>query len=256
MVNNLLSVLKGFILGLIIVLPGMSGGTVFVILGMYENMIKDIVRFNIKPYIPLLLGIAGGIYIGGNIFTVFFLSHRDITAALLLGALLASVRAVIDVKQRPHIKHLLILFFGVVFGYFTAGESISMFPSKIEANPWLLFIGGAFSSAAMIIPGIPGSSVLFILSIYDTMLLSIKELHISNLLFFGVGSIGGILLLANMLEKIYDKHRDLLSYLFAGLIIGSSRTLLPYDINTAIVLAFSLAFVVVWRLSKSTLAAQ
>lgn len=252
----MLSILKGFVLGLIIVLPGMSGGTVFVILGMYESMIKDIVRFNIKPYIPLILGIAGGIYVGGNIFTVFFLTYRDITAAFLLGALLASIRAVINVKQKPHIKHLLTLFFGVIFGYFTAGESISMFPRSIEANAWLLFVAGAFSSAAMIIPGIPGSSVLFILNIYDTMLLSIKELHISNLFFFGTGSIAGILLLANMLEKIYEKHRDLLSYLFAGLIIGSARTLRPYDINTAIIIAFSLAFVVVWKLSKSTLVAD
>ena len=248
----MLSIIKGFILGLIIVLPGMSGGTVFVILGMYENMIKDIVKFNIKPYIPLLFGILGGIYIGSNAFALFFEAYKDMTLAFLLGALLASVRSVIDIKQKTNIKHFAAVLIGGVIGYYTVGDSISMIPQNIEANKLILLIGGALSSAAMIIPGLPGSSVMFILNIYDIMLVSIKELHLLNLILFGTGSIVGVVLLANILEKIYDKHRDILSYLFSGLIIGSARTLLPSLLSLEVAIIFILAFTLTWHLSRNT----
>ncbi|MFZ5967054.1 MAG: undecaprenyl phosphate translocase family protein [Bacillota bacterium] len=243
------SVAKGLLLGLIMVLPGMSGGTVFVILGMYEDMIKDIVKLNVRPYLPLFIGILGGLFIGGNAFAIFFQSYRDITSTFLLGALLASVRSVVDGKIQWKARYILMLVIGIFIGYFSAGESISTLSSSIEENFFVLFIGGALASATMIIPGVPGSSVLFILNIYDTMLLSIKEFHIFNLSVFGAGSIVGILLLANALEKVYAKHRVSLSYLFVGLIIGSARTLLPHMVNVDIILTFIVAFSIVWNLS-------
>ena len=66
------SIIQGIILGFIIVLPGMSGGTVFVIFGIYEDMVRDLVRFKIKPYIPLLAGMLVGIFLGGLAFAFFF----------------------------------------------------------------------------------------------------------------------------------------------------------------------------------------
>ena len=67
--------IQGLIAGFVIVLPGMSGGTVFVILGIYEQMIKDLVRFNLKPYLPLLAGALIGIFLGGMAFALFFQNY-------------------------------------------------------------------------------------------------------------------------------------------------------------------------------------
>ncbi|SDK76163.1 undecaprenyl phosphate translocase family protein [Natronincola ferrireducens] len=240
------SIIQGIILGFIIVLPGMSGGTVFVIFGIYESMLKDLVKLNVKPYLPLLGGALVGILGGGMVFALFFESFRDETAIFLMGCLIASIRAVLNSCPKLNLKRFLFLVTGLLMGYYVGGEPIGIMMNREEVSWVLLIVGGAISSAAMIIPGIPGSSVLIALGLYDNMLYYIKELAIVNLLFFGIGSLLGMFLLVNLINKIYEKYRSYISYCFAGLIAGSSRALLPYSFKPSIVLIFIAGFALVW----------
>ncbi|MBS3995015.1 MAG: DUF368 domain-containing protein [Alkaliphilus sp.] len=239
------SIIQGLILGLIIVLPGMSGGTVFVIFGIYEDLVRDLVRFKIRPYIPLIGGMVVGIFIGGMAFALFFEAYRDITVAFLLGGLLASIKSVIKDSPGLTMNKVISMVFGIAFGYYMVSE-----PMTIDINNdvewYLLVVGGALSTAAMIIPGVPGSSVLIIMGIYGSVLSYIRELNFVKLTIFGIGCIAGAILLLNILEKIYDKHRDLLSYCFAGLILGSTRALLPHTFSLSILLIFTVGFASVW----------
>ncbi|SNS99506.1 putative membrane protein [Anaerovirgula multivorans] len=240
------SIIQGIILGFIIVLPGMSGGTVFLIFGIYENMLKDLVKLNIKPYLPLFGGTIVGIFGGGMVFALFFESFRDQTAAFLMGCLIASIRTVLKCCPTINMKRLLFLLGGLLIGFYMGGEPIGLMMESEKVSWILLLIGGALSSAAMIIPGIPGSSVLIVLGIYDSILFYIKELEILNLIIFGIGSILGIILFVNLLSKVYEKHKSNISYFFAGLILGSSRALLPYYYTPSIIILFSIGFGLVW----------
>ncbi len=246
--------IQGLIAGFVIVLPGMSGGTVFVILGIYEQMVKDLVKLRIKPYLPLLTGAIVGIFLGGLAFAFVFENYRDATAAFLLGCLLASIRAVLNSCPKLDPKHLIYLLMGLAVGFFMVGEPINVMTAGEDVNLIVLFVGGALASAAMIIPGIPGSSVLILMGLYDTILFYIKELAISRLLVFGLGSLAGIFLLLNLLERLYERHRGIISYFFAGLILGSSRALLPYNFGLLVVLLFITGFSLVWFWSGKTAA--
>ncbi|WP_242841622.1 undecaprenyl phosphate translocase family protein [Desulfitibacter alkalitolerans] len=239
-------IIQGIILGIIIVLPGMSGGTVFLIFGIYEQVIRDIARLNLKPYLPLCLGLIFGVYLGGLAFTLFFQFYRDATAAFLLGCLLASVKPVVSCCPKPDKKGVLAMVLGIITGFVLVFESIGDFALNMDINWGLLILGGALSSAAMIIPGIPGSSILIILGIYDSMLFFIAELNVLYLSLFGIGSILGILLLANAINTFYINHRIILSYAFAGLIIGSARGLIPYNFSILYLVLFLLGFALVW----------
>lgn len=240
-------VIQGIILGFIIVLPGMSGGTVFLIFGFYEQMVKDLLRLRLRPYLPLAGGILLGIFGGGFTFAFFFENHRDPTVAFLLGCLLASIKAVLrDCCPKGCKNRFTMMFLGALIGFFLVAEPLGSGIETENASWWLLMIGGAFSSAAMIIPGIPGSSVLILLGLYDTMLFSIKDLQIWNLLFFGVGSLLGIFLLLNLLGKLYEQYRAQVSYFFAGLILGSSRAIMPSGANPLVVFLFAAGFLLVW----------
>ncbi|MEG6615296.1 DUF368 domain-containing protein [Peptococcaceae bacterium 1198_IL3148] len=243
-------IIQGLILGLIIVLPGMSGGTVFLMFGIYEQVIRDISKLNLKPYWPLGIGLLVGIYLGGIGFTLFFQNHPDATAAFLLGCLLASVKPVIGSCAKPHTKAMVFLVLGVIAGFAMVDESIGQ-QALVQMNvSWgLLMVAGALSSAAMIIPGIPGSAVLMVLGIYDDILYYVAELHWVNLAIFGIGSILGILLLANVINTLYTNHRLIISYFFAGLIIGSSRGLLPTYFEPLYLVLFMLGFMFVWQAS-------
>jgi len=242
MKNTIIGLLMGFVL----VLPGMSGGTILLIFGIYERFVRDIAKLNLKPYIPLCLGLVVGIYIGSLAFTTFFEYHRNATAAFLLGCLLASVKPVLDGIPKPDKKGILVLILGGIIGFFLVSEAIGNMSPDVEVSWWLLFTGGALSSAAMIVPGLPGNSILILFGIYDAMLLFVAELHMLNIVIFGVGGILGILLLANVLNKFYMSHKMVVSYLFAGLIVGSSRGLIPEYFSIFYPALFIMGFALVW----------
>jgi putative membrane protein len=119
-----------------------------------------------------------------------------------------------------------------------------------EVNPFILFTGGALSSAVMLIPGVPGSAVLIAMGIYDDMFFLVDALDLPSLFIFGIGGALGIFLLARLLEKYYARHQDFLSFLFAGLLLGSARTLLPQVINSGVVVALLVGALLVWYVSE------
>ena len=233
-------------MGFVLVLPGMSGGTILLIFGIYERFIRDVANLNLKPYIPLVLGLAVGIYLGSLAFTTFFTHYRDATAAFLLGCLLASIKPVLDGCPKPGKKGIFVLIIGGIIGFSLVSEAIGNLSPDVDISWWLLFTGGALSSAAMIVPGLPGNSILILFGMYDAMLLFVSELHLVNIAIFGVGGALGILLLANILNKFYFNHRMVISYLFAGLIVGSSRGLIPEAFSIIYPVLFIIGFALVW----------
>lgn len=240
---------QGLILGFIMILPGMSGGTVFLMMGLYENLITDLARLRIKPYLPMVVGIILGIFIGGTAFALVFQRYRDITAVLLLGSLLASVRSVLASCAQVSVKRLVFLGAGLVIGLYIGIEPLSVGGQTDDVSVFILLLGGALSTAAMVLPGVPGSSVLIVFGIYDTMLYYIKELSMIPLLIFLAGSVLGLVLLVKLLDKLYAKYHDLLSYLFAGLILGSSRAMLPMTYEWYLLVPLIIGFTLVWLYS-------
>lgn len=136
---------------------------------------------------------------------------------------------------------------GFMVGFFMAGEPVGILKAGEGVNLLLLGLGGVLSSAAMFIPGVPGSSILIIMGIYDQILFYVSRLTIYPLISFGIGALAGILLLARILENYYFRYRDPISFFFAGLIGGSARALWPSSWNMAAILLFALGFFIVWQ---------
>jgi putative membrane protein len=199
--------LKGIILGVVIVLPGMSGGTAFIILGLYGKIIKDLSRFNLRPYWPLLCGTAGGILIGGFFISLLLTSCRDLTSVFLMGLLLASIKTIFKERPRPSAGRMLTLAAGFLLAFLLADEPLGLVAEDSAVHWGVLVFGGALSSATMLIPGIPGSSVLILLGIYDDVLLYLREFAFVNLFAFGLGGLLGIFMLAKVLDRLYSRYQ-------------------------------------------------
>lgn len=241
-------ILKGIILGFVIVLPGMSGGTAFIILGIYEQIIKDLSIFHLRPYWTLLIGSVLGIFLGGYAFSFLFASHRNIAVAFLLGLLLASIKAVMEDRPRVSAGRVIILAAGFATALLMADEPLGLVEQARDVNWAVLALGGAVSSAVMLIPGIPGSSILIVLGIYDDLLFYIRELAVVNLLIFGVAGLLGIVFLAKVLDRLYSSYKAPTAYFFAGLIAGSARVLLPSALSIPVIIFFAAGFLLVWFL--------
>ena len=246
--HHLQSVFKGIILGFVIVMPGMSGGTALIILGIYGKLVGDLARLRIIPYLPLMGGLIFGIYLGGMAFARLLIFYRDITAAFFLGVILASLRVILHGRPILRYDSILALLAGFGIGYLMAGEPIGLV-ERSEVSPFLLFSGGAIASAAMLVPGVPGSAVLIVMGIYDDMLFFLNDLNFPSLFIFGIGGVVGIFLLARLLAKYYERHQHILSFIFAGLIGGSVRILLPQTFDAGVLFALIAGAVLVWRWS-------
>lgn len=241
---------QGIVLGFIMVLPGMSGGTLFVIFGIYEKLVRDLANRIFKPYIPLLIGIMVGIFASGFLFAWFFTKYRDQTSVFLLGCLLASIRAVLNCCPGINNRRVIFMSIGVIIGFSLGNDPIGSTSVMEEISGIYLFVAGALSSATMVLPGLPGSSVLIVMGVYDTVLFYLSELVIPKLAVFGIGSILGMVLLVHALEKLYDQHRAIISYFFAGLILGSARTLLPHSFELEGIVFLMIGFIPVWKWSE------
>jgi len=241
-------VAKGLLTGFVIVLPGMSGGTMLLLLGLYEKLMRDLSRLRIWSWIPFALGAAGGILLSGWAFTWLFETYSSIVAAFLLGSILASIKSVLGENYRPSFRRVAVFLIGLAIGVILAGTPISVVESAARPNLALLLIGGALASATMILPGVPGSSVLIIMGIYDNMMQALADLDLVTLGIFIVGAAIGIFGLANALDNIYSRYRATISWLFSGLILGAGRMLVPTSFNhpLLLIIAAVAGFALVW----------
>lgn len=244
----MVSWLKGIILGFVMLLPGVSGGTAFIILGVYEELVKDLANLNLKPHLKLFGGIIIGLFFSGFLFSLFFETHRNEAAVFLLGSLIASVRFVIRTDYRVNRQLLGLFAIGFFVGFILGSEPIGVGGYVEDISLAYIFVGAALSSAAMVIPGLPGSSVLIIMGLYDNVFFYLSDLMIVQLLTFGAGSLIGMFILVKLLARLYEKYKISLSYIFAGLILGSARALIPSEISIWIVILFALGFgsVLLW----------
>ena len=241
-------VLKGAVIGMVVILPGVSGGTILLIMGLYEDLIKDVARLRLLPWMPFLLGTLGGIFLSGWVLAWLFETYTALILAFLLGCILASIKSIMGSDYRPTAKRVISLATGLISGVMMACISDFGASARVSADNLLLIIGGALSTAAMILPGVPGNVVLIIMGIYDDILLALAGLDWKTLFIFAGGCALGVLLLSNALEKIYSRWRDILNWFFVGLVIGSSKMLVPADLKSPwvfIVIAI-IGFALVW----------
>ena len=236
--------LKGFCMGAADVVPGVSGGTMAFILGIYEELIAAIKSFDLKSLkllvtlkIRLLLGhvswrflLAVGIGILTAIFSLarvlsWLLQNRPVLIwSFFLGLILASV---VSVSRRIEKWRLLIwLCFsgGMVGTYFLVG----LVPVSTPTDPWFLFFCGAIAICAMILPGISGSFILVLLGKYQFILGAVNDRNFAVLSIVVAGACVGIALFSRLLGWLLNRYHDLSVAVLTGLMLGSLRKVWPW----------------------------
>lgn len=247
--------LKGMLVGLVVIMPGMSGGTMLLAIGLYEKLMRDFARIRILPWVPFFIGLGTGIMLSGILLTRLLQRYELVILAFLFGCILASVRPVLGEYRTPSVKRIVVLIIGLALGFLLASLSdFGVMDDPVPPNAVFLFIGGAISSAAMVLPGVPGGSILIIMGLFDDIMLAVSRFDWFMLSIYGAGSLLGIFALSNALDKLYSRYKATLSWLFVGLIIGSSVMLIPETVESILgfLLIAATGFTLVWKWDKST----
>lgn len=246
MKEKLLLVLKGFVLGIANIIPGVSGGTLAITLGIYEELIGIVSHFfsnikkNILFIIPIGIGAVLSILLGSKIINYTLDHYKIATTLFFIGLIIGGIPLIYkkvkkEKKEAKHIITFLITFFFIIgLTFLKSGENtISLETINITMIITLFLVGG-LAAATMIIPGISGSFVLMLLGFYEPITETIASLTDFSLLThnimilapFGIGIGIGIILIAKIIEYLLKKHEELTYYAILGFIFSSIISLI------------------------------
>lgn len=243
--DYLLISVRGFAMGCADVVPGVSGGTMAFILGIYEelvesireitqpNVIKAATRFNIRELLqivnwPFLLAVAIGIM--AAVLTLaqaleFALETYPVYVwSFFFGLVLASAIVVAQRCEEWHYSRFIAMGVGAVFAFALVG----LVPAETPNTWWFLMLSGALAICAMILPGISGAFILVLLGKYEYVLGAVNDRDILTIAFVGMGTVIGILSFARFLGWLFKKYHDLTIVFLTGLMIGSLRKIWPW----------------------------
>lgn len=236
--------LRGMGMGAADVVPGVSGGTIAFITGIYEELINSIKGINLEALKlfftgrwfsfwkqingNFLLAVFAGVFI--SVLSLarlleYLLEHQAILIwAFFFGLVLASSYVVsrkIGQWQYPKIVAL-VAGIGIAF-YIT-----SVTPATTTDSSWFVILSGGLASCAMILPGISGSFILLLLGKYTFALHAVNERIILDLLLLGIGAVTGLILFANLLSWLLRKYHDVTIAVLVGFMIGSLNKIWPW----------------------------
>lgn len=236
--------LKGMAMGAADVVPGVSGGTIAFISGIYEELISSINTINPSLFQVVrkegiksawnkingnfLLSLFLGIFISVLSLAKFLSWLLDNKPVLLwsffFGLVLASIFFVGKEITRWTLGTVVILLFGTALAYFITELPAS---ENIDSLPYL-FMSGALAICAMILPGISGAFILVLLGSYKTILDAVHERDIKIILTVGLGAILGLLSFARLLKWMFSHYKNLTLALLTGFILGSLNKIWPW----------------------------
>ncbi len=242
--DYLLILLKGLCMGAADVVPGVSGGTIAFITGIYDEWLSSlkkctpavllmIKRDGIKKtweYINgnFLVALFGGILISLKTFAAVVLFAMDAYPILVWSFFSGLVAASIYLLMREQRGWGVIEIVGVLFGIaFILGVSY-MAPSQLPAHGWILFLGGFVAICAMILPGISGSFILLLVGLYPVFLQAIHHFEIVKLLWFGAGCITGLVVFSRFLLWLLNAYHSQTLAVLIGFLVGSLSVTWPW----------------------------
>ena len=248
------SILRGYLMGAADIVPGVSGGTIALVLGIYERLIASVragssalgsfVRLDFSGgvewlrkvdwgfILPLGAGIGLAIISLSHLLENLLRDHAVLMASLFLGLVAGSALIVwrlLTVRDLRRIG-IIVAVTVVVFVLLGLREDTSSESAAQIANPetWAYFLSGAVAICAMILPGISGSFILVMLGMYGPVLSAVTSRDIVSLAVFGVGAIIGLALFSQVLHRALRDHYNSVMAALIGLMLGSLRVLWPW----------------------------
>jgi putative membrane protein len=222
--------IKGMPIGMSNTLPGISGGTIALVLKIYDELIHSIKKIKLKFLIPVVLGAVAGVFLGSSIIITLFESYPIFLTSFLLGLILASAKVTFTEVESFDIYKIILGLAGFFIAFLYSAEAGSV-GNVNDVSLIKYFAGGAIGSVAMILPGISGGTILVMLGLYQSVLTAISSFNIIIILAFGIGIGSGLLLFSWLLSYLLDNYRSTLMAFLTGLIIGSTRSVIPAQFN-------------------------
>ena len=255
--TSLINMLRGGLIGIAEMLPGISGGTIALITGVYERLIdsaahvtsaaKALVtgpnrRAGFLAEMKRVDWLLIGPLVGGMIVMVLLLAgtieslvstHVEASRALFFGLVAASIA--VPLLLIPRVRRSLPSHLGgvAVLGVaaITAFLLVDLASGTLTVDPplWLVFVAAAIAVCALVVPGVSGSFFLLAIGLYSPTLIAVDELDVAYLGAFAAGALVGLVTIVRLMKWLLDHVRRFTLLAMAGLMLGSLRALWPWQ---------------------------
>jgi len=264
------NVLKGMGVGLSMLIPGVSGGTIAIILGIYDDLISAISSFtkNIKKNSLLLgtffIGVGLGMFLLADVMLFITKNYHTTAMYFFLGAIAASLPMLFKKAKMDKLGKKLSLYYSLyaVIGILIVWL-IALIPTGIfkydEGNPVLsiimLLVAGFLFSIALILPGISGTFMLLMLGMYESTIIAVKDFDLLYLVPLIVGGLIGTVATTKALENAMKNHTQITYMVIMGFVVASMFDVVPKLIPigldiVACVIAFTAGFFAISLISR------
>jgi len=244
--QGLLSV-KGFCVGTADIIPGVSGGTMAFILGIYPQLMAAIKSFDLvwlkslfkfqfsvviaKPhfhfFVPLLIGVVAALLFFTQIIELpqLLVDYPEEIYGLFFGLIAGSIVVLLIEFKDISGAEIGILLVGALAGLVV----LNLVPSRTPEHSWFIFLAGVLSICAMILPGISGSFILLILNKYAYIFNAIGYFNLSVLIPFGLGAITGLVLFSRFLSFLLHRYYRPTMCFIIGILMASLSVIWPFQ---------------------------
>ena len=271
MKNKILIFLKGFLMGICDLIPGISGGTIAFITGIYTQLIdavksfspkliydivtypinrksdsvkEDIKKLDLNFLMILMLGIASAFLVGSRVIKFLMEGYFAYTISFFIGLILASSKTIFEHIEDHSTKNILFCVLGFILGV----VSSILVPLTVTPSLEYVFLGGFCAVNAMFLPGISGAFILLIMGLYEFMVNVLNDIrnNISYFLVFAAGASLGAFTISRIISFLFKRNKCRTLYVLLGLVIGALGTPVKKIIETASFQVSNVLVMVFW----------
>lgn len=244
LLNYLIIALKGMAMGAADVVPGVSGGTIAFISGIYEELLNSINALNLSLLnvwkkegfravwkqvngnflLSLFVGIGISIFSLAKALSWLLTNQPILLWAFFFGLVLASVIFVARAIDKWQLNTIAVFILGALLAFYITTLPVS---DNTDSLPYL-FLSGALAVCAMILPGISGAFILVLLGSYKTILDAVHEKDFLIICTVGAGAVLGLLSFARLLKWMFNRYKNTTLALLTGFILGSLNKIWPW----------------------------
>lgn len=243
---------RGALIGAVETIPGVSGGTVALVVGIYDELIgsashvvsaakraalgphraagvrQNLALVNWRMIVPVLLGMLLAVFIAAGPISTAVDEHPELMRSLFFGMVLVSVAVPIRLAGR-HWKAL-DWFLGPA-GFLVAFLVVSVPPTEVTAHPLIIVAAAAVAVSALLLPGLSGSFILLTIGLYQPTLRAVAERDLGYLGLFVLGAVLGLVVIVKGLQWLLVRHHRSTMVVLAGLMLGALRALWPWQVD-------------------------
>ena len=240
----LMITLKGMGMGAADVVPGVSGGTIAFITGIYEELISSLSAINFSAlkvlksdgitaawkhingnfFVALFLGIAISIVSLAKIVTFLLATYPVLVWSFFFGLVIASAVLVLKTVKSWNVATVLAILIGITIAAWISLQQTTASGDSLA----YIFLSGAIAICAMILPGISGAFILVLLGSYSVVLTGLKEFDVPLIVVFALGCVTGLITFSKVLKYLFEHYKKVVLALLSGFLIGSLVKIWPW----------------------------